>query len=499
MTITSYGTGAYRSARTDTFVSSRTELEDLQRQLATKQRSETYGGLGIDRRTSLDLNAKIASLDSWLSGIQLADVNVKLMSGAVENFAKMTSETVNDTRSNSYVASSTGLSAPQLLAEEKFKQTLDLLNTNVGGRYLFSGRTSDVEPVAGFSDIMYGDGAGRDGLETLIKERQLADGADGQGRLSSAVAGTTATVTRDAVNAAYGFQLSTPPATTNSAALVVNPIAWPPAGFSVDVVGPPLVGETLRIKLGLPDGTSREITLTARATGTTGDNATTFEIGANPAATAAALGTSISAALSKGAQTELRAASAVYTANDFFSSTSPQRVVTTDYTQPPAADPNRTVAWYKGDDAAGPARQTSTVQVDQSQIVGTGARANEEAFRVGLAGFAVLALEKFKTTDTYPQAGYEALIGRVGEQLGFGGGVQKPAEIITELGSAQNSLAQAKARNDSAKNYLTTTVQGVENVTTEEVAVQILALQNRLQASYQTTSILSKLSLTNYL
>ena len=45
MTITSYGSGAYRSARTDTFVSSRNELEDLQRQLATKKRSETYGGL----------------------------------------------------------------------------------------------------------------------------------------------------------------------------------------------------------------------------------------------------------------------------------------------------------------------------------------------------------------------------------------------------------------------------------------------------------------------
>jgi flagellar hook-associated protein 3 FlgL len=179
MTITSYGTGAYRSARTDTFVSSRTELEDLQRQLATQKRSETYGGLGIDRRTSLDLNAKVSSIDSWLSGIQLANVNLNLMSGAVENFAKMTSETVNDTRSNSYVPSSTGQSAPQILAEEKFKQTLDLLNTNVGGRYLFSGRTSDVEPVAGFTDIMYGDGAGRDGLETLIKERQAADGAGG--------------------------------------------------------------------------------------------------------------------------------------------------------------------------------------------------------------------------------------------------------------------------------------------------------------------------------
>ena len=88
---------------------------------------------------------------------------------------------------------------------------------------------------------------------------------------------------------------------------------------------------------------------------------------------------------------------------------------------------------------------------------------------------------------------------RVSEKLGFGGSVQKPAEIITEFGSAQTSLARAKERHDSTKNYLTTTLSGIENVTTEEVAVQILALQTRLQASYQTTSILSQLTLTNYL
>jgi len=39
----------------------------------------------------------------------------------------------------------------------------------------------------------------------------------------------------------------------------------------------------------------------------------------------------------------------------------------------------------------------------------------------------------------------------------------------------------------------------VETVSKEEVAVQILALQTQLQASYETTSILSKLTLTNYL
>ena len=88
---------------------------------------------------------------------------------------------------------------------------------------------------------------------------------------------------------------------------------------------------------------------------------------------------------------------------------------------------------------------------------------------------------------------------RVPRKLGFGGTTQKPAELITEFGSAQSALTSAKERHQSTKGYLNTTLAGVENVTTEEVATQILSLQTQLQASYQVTSMLSKLSLTNYL
>ena len=110
-----------------------------------------------------------------------------------------------------------------------------------------------------------------------------------------------------------------------------------------------------------------------------------------------------------------------------------------------------------------------------------------------------MAVENFPAGDPNSQTRYEAMTSRVSEKLGFGGSTQKPAEIITELGSAQSTLSNAKARHQSTKDYLTTTLAGVENVTTEEVATQILALQTQLQASYQVTSMLSKLSLTNYL
>lgn len=505
MTITSYGTGAYRAAKPNSFVSTRGELADLERQLATKERAESYGDLGMDRRTSLDLNAKVSSLDSWLGGIALADVNLKLSTKAVESFAKLTSETVNDTRSNSYVASSTGRSAPQVLAEEKFKQTLDMLNSSVNGRYLFSGKTSDTQPTVSYSEMIDGDGAGRAGLRQLISERRQADlGVSGLGRLTTGGAAATATIAEETPAHSYGFKLAG--ATSSSAAMTPTYTAGPPADISVTVASLPTAGDTLRITLDLPDGTQEEIVLTARAAGTNGSDSDSFEIGADVNATAANLRNSINAALGKEAATTLSASSSQVAAKNFFAgsvSNPPLRVPGPPYdtatAAPAAGTAANTVIWYQGDDGSDPARSTATVQVDKGQTVGTGARANEEAFRVGLAQFAVMAVETFPAGDANSQARYEAMTSRVSEKLGFGGGVQKPAEIITEFGSAQTSMARAKERHESTKNYLTTTLAGVENVTTEEVAVQILALQTQLQASYQTTSILAQLSLTNYL
>ena len=42
-------------------------------------------------------------------------------------------------------------------------------------------------------------------------------------------------------------------------------------------------------------------------------------------------------------------------------------------------------------------------------------------------------------------------------------------------------------------------IDQAETVSTDQVASQILALQTSLQASYQTTSMLSQLTLTKYL
>ncbi|CAH1675984.1 Flagellin-like protein [Hyphomicrobiales bacterium] len=522
MTITAYGTGAYRTAKPNEFVSTRSQFDDLQRQLVTKKRSTSYGDLGIDRRVSLDLNAKISSIDSWLSGIQLSDVNIKLASQAVENFAKLTGESRQDTLSSSYVATAGGRSGPQVLAEEKFKQTLDQLNISVNGRYLFSGQTSDVRPTASFDEIINGDGAGKAGLKQLIDERRQADLGDGLGRLTTGMSGATTVTVADG-NHLYGFKIDSATASTSALAVTVN--SGTPADIAVDVAAQPQPGDTLRIRLDLPDGTQEEVVLTARAAGSGGMNADSFEIGATAADTATQLKAAIDAALGREARTTLSAASSQVAARDFFSGSPnnpPPRVPGPPFatvTAPPTkvGASNTTVIWYRGDDGIPPlasndpaldtrtispfpsARDTANVQVDQGQLVGVGARANEQAFQTGLAQFAIMTVETYPAGDADSQDRYLAMTARVSSKLGTSTGTQQPAEILVDFGSAQTALANAKERHEDTKSYLASALSSVEDVTPEEVAAQIMSLQTQLQASYQVTSMLSKLSLTNFL
>ncbi len=93
---------------------------------------------------------------------------------------------------------------------------------------------------------------------------------------------------------------------------------------------------------------------------------------------------------------------------------------------------------------------------------------------------------------------YEALADRVRRGLAFDG-QQKPQDIGVEIAASQSAMKAAKDRHTTSANLLEAARAGVEDASQEEVASQLLSLQTRLQASYQTTSILSRLSLVNYL
>jgi hypothetical protein len=78
-------------------------------------------------------------------------------------------------------------------------------------------------------------------------------------------------------------------------------------------------------------------------------------------------------------------------------------------------------------------------------------------------------------------------------------GVQSITDIESDLASAQTSLQAAKSRHQQASLTLNDFLQQIEGVSNEDVGAQLLTLQTRMQASMQITSMLSQLSLVNFL
>ena len=157
-----------------------------------------------------------------------------------------------------------------------------------------------------------------------------------------------------------------------------------------------------------------------------------------------------------------------------------------------------TIAWYTGNNSPDP-RASSTALVDSGIAVQYGMQANEQAIRQQLEGVAVYAAMTESPTATNSPAQAAALSSRIATNLTSQPGQQQISDIQTDLANAQTTMQAASARQSQTQTQLQNMVDATENVSTEQVASQILALQNALSASYQTTSILSKLTLTNFL
>ena len=72
-------------------------------------------------------------------------------------------------------------------------------------------------------------------------------------------------------------------------------------------------------------------------------------------------------------------------------------------------------------------------------------------------------------------------------------GQQSIADIQTDFANAQTEIKAATARQTQTQAMMQNMIDQTENVSTDQVASELLAVQNSLQASYQATSMLSQL------
>jgi flagellar hook-associated protein 3 FlgL len=158
-----------------------------------------------------------------------------------------------------------------------------------------------------------------------------------------------------------------------------------------------------------------------------------------------------------------------------------------------------TVSWYTGNSGPGSALSSATAQIDTGITVQYGAQANESAIRSQLQSLAVFAAFTTSPTGTNSAAQIAALSQSTATNLTPQPGQQTIEEIQSQFAAAQTVMTDTSARQTQTQSMLQTMVDNTETVSTQTVASEILALQTDLQASYQTTSMLSQLTLTKYL
>ncbi len=480
-------------------VDMRAQFDDLQRQLSTGQKSANYAGLGLDSGVTVSLNSQLAAIGGYDNTIDNVGTRIGLMNTALGSMTDLATQVKSALAQAPLGVNGSGVTLAQQTGQNALDQLLSMLNTQSGGRYLFSGRATDQPAVETLDHILNGDGA-RAGLKQLISERTQADlGVGGLGRLTLGTAGSTVSITDD--TSPFGFKLASVSSSLSNAA--VSGPSGAPATLSVDFSGGnPNDGDAITVRLDLPDGSSENLTLTATTSSPPGANQ--FAIGGTTAQTAANFQAALNTAIGKLADTSLTAASAVAASNDFFdadSSNPPQRV-----NGPPfdtatgmiAGTAANTVIWYTGEAGASPARDTATARVDQSLVVSYGARANETGIRTLVQNVATLAAVAISPSDPNAPDLSSALNQRLTQNMNAPGS-QTISDIQTELASAQSSLTAAKDRHQQTSATLSDFLQQIQGVSNEDVGVQILALQTRMQASMQTTALLFQTSLVNYL
>src|SRR5262245_11311460 len=494
------GIGSASSLMVQSVVDMRARLADLQRQLGTGKKSETYAGVGLDRGLAVGLRTKLSAVSSYTDTIKTLNMRIDLAQTALTRVDDLSRTVRSEARGTGYEIDNTGQTTGQKSARFQLDEVLGLLNSRAGDRYLFSGRAGDQSSVDTVNNILDGDGV-RAGFKQIVTERNLADLGSGLGRVVPGAAGNVFSLAEDFAGSPFGFKLGAVTSGLTNAT-VAGPAGAPPA-LSVDfTAGVPNPGEKITFTLNLPDGSRENLVLTATTSAT--PTANEFTIGATPALTAANLNTAVTAGLGKLARTSLSAASALAAANDFFNmddANPPRRV-----SGPPATatalvagTPADTVFWYTGEAGSDPARGTAVARVDDALTVPYGLRANESAIRNAVQNVAAFAAMQFSATDPDGEERYAALTDRVGNALSDTPGKQKISDIEADLATAQATLEAANDRHAQNKNVLAGLVEGIEGVPIEEVGAEVLVMNTRLQASLQTTSMLFQTSLINYL
>src|SRR5215469_15678075 len=240
------------------------QLNTLATQLGTGQAAQTYSGLESQAGVVVALNSQMAAISGYTNTISTVNTTLGVAQTALSQISTIAGQVQQEfTDKPGFTVNGTGQTQVQVAAQSQLDEIISLLNTQVGSNYIFSGTAVNQPAVASMSDILNGNGA-QAGLTQIITERQQADLGSGTGRLSTALAGSTVSLSQD--GSPFGFQLTGVSSSLNGAT-ATGPTGSPPT-ISVALASNPSDGDTVSFQLTLPDGSTQTLSLQATSSST---------------------------------------------------------------------------------------------------------------------------------------------------------------------------------------------------------------------------------------
>ncbi|MCA0399610.1 MAG: hypothetical protein LCH38_02210 [Proteobacteria bacterium] len=480
----------------------RQTLDDLVRQMSSGKKSETYGGLGESRVSSLTFRNQQEIANGFTDVIDVTTIRLQVMTRSTNEMRTLAEKARSVMLGTRGTGGYPEITSAVKQVQAQFEQIVSSLNDQHEGLYLYSGRARDVRPVVDANTMIWGDGTNA-GLRQVVDERRQADIGTGNGRMLSTNVGTLTTLSEDAVGNPFGIKLVPGTAGGGMTNVTVVGPGGGPTNISFNFTGQPNPGERVTFTITLPDGKTKNIGFAVGVAGAADD--TVFNVGATPADTALNLKNAIDGKLSSLASGELREASAKIASEQFFSGSNtvfPPRVQPPFATSTSYAVPGTrpTVIWYKGDDnLAVAARDTQRAAVDSGTFISFGARANEAPLRDTLVALGMFLSEDYPPNVASTKDRFDAATGRAIEIMNTTGGPNAILQMNSDFGRSTAQVIETKQRHNDRKEFLSGLLAEIENVDNEEVAVRLTSLRTQLEASYQATARVSQLSIVNYL
>src|SRR5690242_19802699 len=110
------GLGSRSSQTIQSLVDMRARLDELQRQLGTGKKSNTYSGLGLDRSLTVGLRSQLSALKSYGDSISDVDVRLQLAQTALTQVDSSRISVKNAVMKSVYTLDNTGQTADQKAA-----------------------------------------------------------------------------------------------------------------------------------------------------------------------------------------------------------------------------------------------------------------------------------------------------------------------------------------------------------------------------------------------